>query len=155
MNQKQAGSTGEKLIRRVLQHNNIRFIFDAPISFAFDTYPKELSRKRFDFVIINDNLTPIACIEYDGQQHYEPNWYGRSISEFMQACESDNAKTRFCEQQQLPLLRIRYDQEDLIEDIVDTFLQYPARYKHKTHNPEFKMNEYWSPRSKYLCAQAM
>lgn len=152
MNQKKAGSTGETLIRKILQTQHIKFIFDAPVSFAFNAYPKELSRKRFDFVIINEDLLPVACIEYDGQQHYEPNWYGRDISDFKYACQSDDAKTSFCEDLKLPLLRIRYDQDDLIEDILDIFLKRPKNFSGKTHNPEMKMHEYWAPRAKYLCA---
>ena len=152
MNQRTSGSTGEKLIRRILTRQKIKFIFDSPISFAFKKYPAELSRKRYDFVLIDEDHNPIACIEYDGQQHYEPKWYGRSMEDFRKACQSDNDKTKFCEDQKLPLLRIRYDQEDLIEDIVDIFLHNPGQYSKTKHNPEMKMQEYWKPRIQYLQA---
>ncbi len=149
MNQKKTGSVGEKIIRKMLTAQNVRFIFDSPISFAFTTYPAELSRKRFDFVLINEDHIPVACIEYDGQQHYEPNWYGRSINEFKQACDSDSLKTAFCENIKLPLLRIRYDQNDFIEDIVSEFLLHPRRFV-KKHNPEISNKDYFAPRNKFL-----
>lgn len=152
MNQKTSGSTGEKMIRRILTKQKIKYIFDSPVSFAFEkgTYPEELSRKRFDFVLIDEDHNPIACIEYDGQQHYEPNWYGRTMSQFQDACHSDDIKTVFCEEIKLPLLRVRYDQEDCVEDIMRDFLESPKRYTKKKHNPEMNMSEYWSPRDKYL-----
>lgn len=145
MNQKRVGSTGEKLIRRALNKHRIRFIFDAPISFAFASYPVGLGRKRFDFVLINEDHTPIACIEYDGKQHYEQHWYGRSSEEYIRACSADDLKTKFCENMKLPLLRIRYDQNDLIENIVENFLLCPKVYQ-KQHNPIMDMQTYWAPR---------
>ena len=151
MNQKIVGSVGEKLIRKALKVSKVKFIFDAPISFAFNKYPAELSRKRYDFVLIDSDLMPIACIEYDGQQHYEPKWYGRSLAEFKMACDSDEAKTHFCEENKLPLLRIRYDQNDLIEDLISDFLAHPRTYI-KKHNPEISNKEYFAARTAYLQA---
>lgn len=65
---------------------------------------------RFDFAILNDIDVPIALIEYQGEQHFEEiENFGvdqREITDFI--------KRLFCDQSQILLYTINYD-EDIIQ----------------------------------------
>lgn len=50
------------------------------------------------------------CIEYDGEQHYDPeNFYNKERG-FEYRQHNDQIKTDFCQQNGIKLLRIRYDE---------------------------------------------
>lgn len=146
MNQKKCGSQGETTIRRYLNKHNVHYVYDAPVCQVFKDAEGEIRRKRFDFVLLDEDLEPIGAIEYDGEQHYMPQGFMRKQEDYMLACHADDLKTAFCEALQLPLLRIRYDQNE-IEDIVEVFLQNKKKYSKKKHNPEYRnMQEYFADR---------
>ena len=79
---------------------------------------------RYDFYLPQYNL----CIEYDGIQHYEPvRFYGDSIEEderkFKITQEHDEIKNRYCEENNINLLRIPYWESKNIETIIINRLQ--------------------------------
>lgn len=110
-------SRGEQRIQEVLQNNNILYrtqqTFDDLLSPAgFNLY--------FDFAIYNDNKIT-HLIEYDGEQHFKETSGWNSVPlEYRQQC--DSIKNDFAEQYQIPLLRIKYNEYDNIEQILKQFL---------------------------------
>lgn len=97
---------------------------------------------RFDFCLSeNNNMVNWfreMLIEFDGQQHFKPALWERIkdiILQRQKAFENlllrhayDVKKNKFCEENLIPLLRIRYDQEGIIEELIDDFLERPEWY---------------------------
>lgn len=91
---------------------------------------------------ININNNSIVIIEVDGIQHFQPCYFGSNYSAelkfgsrenakkicFMKQQKYDLAKTLFCETHNIPLLRIKYNQEQLVESMVKDLISYPKKY---------------------------
>lgn len=104
-------SVGERIVANYLDEHCIYF---TP-QYTFD----ECKNKRklpFDFYLNDINV----CIEYDGIQHFKPvDIFGGD--EYLQDVRNnDLIKTEYCFANNIPLLRIRYD-EDIIRSL-DGFL---------------------------------
>ena len=114
-----SGSAGEKFIKYILKKLDTSYLFDKP----FDNI-RSITDKgdvRFDFILYYD--TDITYfIEFDGKQHFEKNWLGRDGKfEILQA--NDKIKDEYCEKNNYPMLRIKYDTPfDNIEDIITDFI---------------------------------
>lgn len=79
---------------------------------------------RFDFYLPQYNL----FIEYDGEQHYKPvRYYNQTdeqmLSSFKKTQEHDAIKNRYCEENNINLLRIPYWEKENIETIINNHLQ--------------------------------
>jgi len=102
-------SKGELQIRKIL-------IIDNKIKFKEQkTFNECKGVKRllpFDFYLPDYN----TCIEYDGEQHFEPiDFSGKGIREkdikaFNNLKINDNIKTNYCLQNNINLFRIKYDE---------------------------------------------
>lgn len=105
-------SKGERKISEVLHELNIDFKVEA----SFDEL---LSDKgfplRFDFGIESKNL----LIEYDGKQHYEHIEGWITLDDFHKLQYHDKMKNEFCEKNNINLLRIRYDDKDIKNKVVN------------------------------------
>lgn len=104
-------SHGEKSISNYLQINNIIYI----PQYTFDDC-KDQRKLPFDFFLPELN----ACIEYDGEQHFKIVGHfggqkGLRIRQF-----HDQIKTKYCQDHNIPLLRIRYDEN--IEAKLNSFI---------------------------------
>lgn len=82
------------------------------------------ARYRFDFYLPQYNL----FIEYDGQQHYEPMRFYRENEEkneevLRKTQERDKIKNKYCEDNNINLLRIPYWESKNIETIINNRLQ--------------------------------
>lgn len=87
----------------------------------------------FDFVVYADKM---IVIEYDGGFHFKPVLLKQDkLSEFVGRHESDLRKDEYCERVGIPLLRIRYDQEEKIEELIKDVLLNPNKYV-ENHNYE-------------------
>ena len=94
-------SKGEKEVSRILDEMKIKFIREK--RFNKCRYKNPLP---FDFYLPDYNL----CIEYDGVHHFmKVNYWGGDISLSSQQ-KRDNIKTQFCLDNNIKLLRIRYDE---------------------------------------------
>jgi hypothetical protein len=69
--------------------------------------------KRFDCFIENKNV----AVEYNGEQHYKPIDFFGGESAFKRRKASDQLKKEYCEENNIDLFVIRYDEE--IEERVD------------------------------------
>lgn len=106
-------SKGEIEIENIFK--NLRIPYFTQQSF------KNLSFKRalkFDFYLPYYN----ACIEFDGEQHFKPVKYWNGEKGFEDLQIKDRLKEDFCRIKNIPLLRIRYDDEN-IEKTIKDFLQ--------------------------------
>ena len=66
-------------------------------------------------------------IEYDGEQHYKPMRYhddeDRNISDFKIRQQRDEIKNKYCEENNIELLRIPYWEKQNIDSIIINCLQ--------------------------------
>lgn len=100
-------SHGEETISNWLRKNHIKYI--PQMVFKKCRNKAELP---FDFYLPSINM----CIEYDGEQHYDPNSFYNKKRGFEYRRRNDEIKTNFCKQNDIKLLRIRYD-DDLIKKL--------------------------------------
>lgn len=106
-------SKGEKKISNCLKLNSIIFL---PQYTFINCKRKECL--PFDFAIFEDEeKTKLKClIEYDGEFHFEPI-NGKRLLKYQQ--ENDMIKTTYCQQNNIPLIRIPYWDFDRIEEILE------------------------------------
>lgn len=95
-------SSGEREVRNFLVKNNIKFLQEYTFADCCN-----ICLLSFDFVVFNDNK--IHClIEYDGKQHFKPiKWFGGE-SNFKKQKQRDEIKNKYCEENDIKLIRIPY-----------------------------------------------
>lgn len=103
-------SHGEKNIARYLSNKNITFNQQYIFPECRQTKPLP-----FDFYIPDYN----TCIEYDGIQHFEPIEHFGGVAEFEKRKRNDLIKNTFCNENNIVLLRIKYDQN--VDSMLDNF----------------------------------
>ena len=106
-------SFGELMVGRFLMNHNIAFEKQKTFIGCEDS-----GKLRFDFWLPLYGL----CIEFDGQQHYKsvPLWDSDCSLEDRQ--RRDAIKTKYCEENDIILLRIPYWEKDNIESILTDWL---------------------------------
>ena len=104
-------SRGEIKITEILIRNNI--LFETQKTFNECKNHKILF---FDFYLPEYNI----CIEYDGIQHFEPIEYFGGEKELKTIQERDAIKNKYCKDNYINLLRIRFDEN--IEDKLKVFI---------------------------------
>jgi hypothetical protein len=73
----------------------------------FDCCVNDKTKKplRFDFYLPGYN----TCVEFDGIQHFKPvNYWGGQLA-FESRCRNDHIKNSFCADNNINLIRIKYD----------------------------------------------
>ena len=99
-------SKGEKEISKILKNYNINYIREKRFVDCRNKLPLP-----FDFYLPEYNL----CIEFDGQQHFEYIKYWKNDSNKLKIRKfNDDIKTTYCKNNNIKLLRIRYD--EIIEE---------------------------------------
>ncbi len=114
-------------------------------SAGYNWSKQKIQRLRPDFVLYTDENNKIrGVIEFDGEQHQNfVEFFFKTIEEFYRRSDADFAKQNFWEYLNIPMLRIRHDQIDMIDDMVQDFIDNPQNYIHN-HNTYLSENEYWS-----------
>lgn len=107
-------SKGEARVKKYLDDHNIRY----KEQYKFG------QRQRFDFFLPQYN----SYIEYDGRQHYEPIDFFGGEEVFRRIQELDMKKNLYCHGK-YPLLRIRWDEYDEVEEIMDDFMDMVREWK--------------------------
>ena len=94
-------SKGETEITYLLKINNIKHIKQ----FGFDNC-RDINKLSFDFYLPDFN----TCIEFDGEQHFKiiEMWGGEK--DFITRQKRDNIKNEYCKNNNINLIRIRYDE---------------------------------------------
>ena len=97
-------------------------LFNANIEFKKQYTFKNLTstgrgcdRLPFDFAIFNQDSL-IYLIEYDGQQHFNTN-HNWSKEQFQVTRKNDLLKNKYCFENNIPLIRIPYDEEYNLTDL--------------------------------------
>ena len=106
-------SKGEKEIRNILNENNIKF--ESQKIFDKCKYKRKLP---FDFYLPDYNI----CIEYDGKQHYKPIDYFGGEKELEKNKIRDKIKNNYCKNNNIKLLRIKYNDNDNIIDKIKNII---------------------------------
>lgn len=110
-------SKGEEFVKSHLEEMNIKYIRQK----YFETlrYKNPLS---FDFYLPGYN----TCIEFDGQQHYKPvKWFGGDEG-FELTLKRDECKNKWCLENNIKLIRIKYNEIDKISNIIKKLLKESA-----------------------------
>lgn len=108
-------SHGEEMIKKYLIDNNYAFHQEYSFPDCKDTYVL-----RFDFAVIIDGQ--IKLIEFDGMQHFRPYDYYGGEEYFQKVIRRDGIKNRYCEKNNIPLLRIPYKELKNINTLLDDYL---------------------------------
>lgn len=102
-------SKGERKVASLL--DKYRIDFDQQYTFLGCRNRRVLP---FDFYLPDYNI----CIEYDGEQHFKPIDHFGGQEYFDKRKENDLIKTRFCEENDIGLVRIPYYMSNELEDIL-------------------------------------
>ena len=108
-------SSREFFISNYLKENNIEF--EEQYIFNDCIYKSYL---KYDFALFKNGKV-FLLIEYDGKQHFEPvKWFGGQDA-FNERIIRDNIKNKYCEEHQIPLLRLKYNltNEQIIQKIAN------------------------------------
>jgi hypothetical protein len=111
-------SKGEKKIRDYLTKNN--YNLKEQLTFDKCKYKKLLP---FDFAILDKNNEVLCLVEYDGKQHFEPVEHFGGEKSFTLTKIRDAIKNKFCELNNIRLLRIPYYNFDHIDGILFNYLK--------------------------------
>ena len=92
----------ERAVKDYLDENNIRYIWQH----TFDDC-KDKRKLPFDFYLPDYDI----CIEVDGEQHfYSYNGYNQiKCGNFEDRIKKDNIKTKYCKDNEIELIRLRYN----------------------------------------------
>lgn len=106
-------SKGEDYIKIYLDENKIKYIRQH----GFDTC-KYINRLNFDFYLPDYEM----CIEFDGIQHFEIVKKFGGNKEFIDCQNRDNSKNKWCLENNMKLIRIKYNEIDKISEILKNYL---------------------------------
>ena len=108
-----SSSKGEKKIKEILENLEISFITQK--TFKGLVFERPL---KFDFYLTEYN----SCIEFDGEQHFKAVNYWEGEKGLEKYRIKDDLKSYYCQVNNMPLLRIRFDEQN-IEDKIRKFLK--------------------------------
>lgn len=102
-------SIGERLVKESLDKNRVSYIREFPINDGVST-------------LFIDFFTNYGAIEFDGEQHFKPvEWFG-GIKGYQETVQRDARKNEYCKQNNIPLLRIKFDEIDKIDEKIMDFI---------------------------------
>lgn len=113
-------SKAEMIIRNILNKNSVNF----ESQYKFDDLRSEITNYalRFDFAIFNKEKELSFLLEYDGEQHINGTRFSPRQEEneekFMKTKLYDEQKNKYCENNNIELLRIPHWEFDNIEEII-------------------------------------
>ena len=116
-------SVGESIIARYLDSQDVSYKRRYTFEDCRDARPLP-----FDFAVFDKRNSLVGMIEYDGEQHFAPVRFNgmtdeRAVDSFFTGIYHDEIKNKYCENNNIPLLRIKFDSRDNIDSIVYGFLK--------------------------------
>ena len=113
-------SKGEKRIVNYLINASIRYI----TQYTFENCIGKKKKLPFDFYLPEYNY----CIEFDGLQHFSDRHFnfrsnGKINDKFKITVENDLKKTNYCNDNGIRLFRIKYDDMENIEKILQSIIK--------------------------------
>ena len=109
-------SKGEEDIKIFLDKNNINYVYQ------YKNGCKDKYVLHFDFAIFKNNEL-FGLIEYDGFQHFKSVKYFGGDDRLVETIKKDNIKNKYCEENNIPLLRIPYTKKKNINEIILEWLK--------------------------------
>jgi Zn finger protein HypA/HybF involved in hydrogenase expression len=106
-------SKGELKIQKFLEENNIEYKSQHTFNDCI-----HIQLLRFDFYLPKYNI----CIEYDGQQHFNPLWYDKNGVEFEKTQKRDKIKNEYCYNNGINLIRIKFNNKKELKEIINPIL---------------------------------
>lgn len=106
-------SYGETIIRDFLEEKSINYERE----FSFNDLVGKKNNLRFDFKITLRDT--IFLLEFDGEQHYNPN---TGIGNFEETYENDHKKNEYCILNEINLMRIPFTEIKNIRNILEKFI---------------------------------
>ncbi len=103
----------EEYIKLYLKKMEIKYI----PQHGFDTC-RYINKLSFDFYLPDYN----TCIEFDGVQHFRPVKEFGGKKAFIDCQKRDECKNKWCVENNVNLIRIKYDEIDRIREILDNKL---------------------------------
>ena len=112
-------SIGSQKIEALLASNNIKY--KKEYTFENLTGDDGITKLRFDFALLGFNGQIYWLIEYNGRQHYEPVEYFGGREKFLQQIRYDKKKIDYCNNNHIPLLIIKYDEniDKKLESVIE------------------------------------
>lgn len=105
-------SKGEKAITKFLKNKKINFDIQKKFKGC-----KNTNELPFDFYIPSKRI----AIEFDGEQHFQPLDFFGGIEAFEKLKQNDKIKNDYCEDNYINLIRIKYDEINIIEEILNKY----------------------------------
>lgn len=106
-------SHGERAIRKWLIKKGLKFKEQKMFKNCLNPITKK--QLKFDFYVPKCNM----CIEFDGEQHFRPSRDGKiTIQQVKKIQFRDRIKEKFCDLENIKLLRIPYTKLNRIDDIL-------------------------------------
>jgi hypothetical protein len=116
-------SRGAKEVNNILEtYPEIEIIREETI-----TGCRHINPLRFDFQLFRKGKL-IGVIEFNGSQHYQPVRWTKKMTEeeaqklFQDTVNRDIAKYSFCNENEIPLLIISYNQKTITKNLIECFL---------------------------------
>lgn len=107
-------SVGERIIRAYLDEIGVKYIKD--MSFDGCIHKRKL---KFDFYLPKYD----TCVEFDGEQHFNTYRFEKSEDNLNLRIKRDKIKNKFCAENDIKLIRIKYDKSDKeIKSIINRIL---------------------------------
>jgi hypothetical protein len=113
-------SRGERKIRNWLDENEV----DYTTQDRFDDCKKERPLP-FDFKVLDVSGELYGLVEFDGIQHFESRSAYGGEGGFKETQLRDQIKNDYCIKNKIPLLRIKYSAIDMVDEILEKFLNNP------------------------------
>ena len=113
-------SKGELQIKQFFENNKINY--KAQQSFSNLVSDKNYCL-RYDFSIKDKNDNIIGLIEFNGKQHYEITEFFGGEREFKERAENDQRKIEYANKNNIPLLILRYDEQDIFSNLKSFILK--------------------------------
>ena len=108
---------GEFKVASSLNNMKLKYIYDK----SYTPMTTETGRAmRFDFLIPTDS-NPLV-IEYDGLQHTQPVKFWGGDEGLIETQELDAVKNKYCDDNDILMLRIPHTEQDNIEELVYNFI---------------------------------
>lgn len=145
-------SEGEEAIEKELKSLGVCYEHDNQ---AYRKHIKitEIKYRGFRFDFFFKHKGQLIAIEFDGEQHFDPNCFSKSNYKirknyFDKVCNQDEKKNQMCKEYRIALCRIRYDQKELIPQIINDVLADPKKYLN-IYNPYLNNEEYYAKRKEF------
>ena len=108
-------SKGEMTIAKLLDENNIKYKRE----YTFKDFKLSSGgTPRFDFAVLDENDVVKYLIEYDGIQHFKPSGGWSPQEAVINTQKRDREKNEYCKKNNIPLIRIRYDEQININKLI-------------------------------------